>query len=467
MRSTAVIAFSRIVQMGAAVVRSKAIALLLGPVGMGINGLYNSAVNVVSEFCAFGLGFSAVREISENRSNASDTFKVISVWLLILAFAGAVITVVGAPLLSQWAFDNTDYAWGFRILGAAVFFNVIAQGQLAMLQGMRAIKSLALASTTGALVSIATAVPLYWVFGDNGIPWAITAAAVSLFLVHAIFVRRLRVGKSALTLSAALRNGREMMALGGVHMSTRLLSSATLFAVNAFISFAGSLFAVGLYQAGSSITLQYSSVVFSAMASEYFPRLTSLIHNRREMNCAVNDQIKNSLLIMTPMVAAVMSLTPFVIWLLLSEEFHSVATFIVVSGATSVVKSASFPVGYLSFAHGDKKTFFWLEGIGGNVTVLLSGVIGFLIGGINGIAWLNLTFETLYLVTVVLITRKLYGFDIDRRSLWQVIGSLALILTIMATLVSGIDWLRYIGWSLSALTVLTFGGKALRLLRNR
>lgn len=466
LKNTMVIAVSRVVQILAGIVRSKAIALILGPVGMGLNGLYNSAINMISEFCVFGLGFSAVREIAGDRANAADTLKTVSSWLRMLAVIGLCATLVLAPVLSEWAFGDSSHAWGFRILSVAVFFNVMTQGMLAVLQGMREIKRLAYSSMAGALASIVIAVPLYWMMGDRGIPYAIAAASLAFFAIPAYHVSRLRLGKSSLRLREALKRGKEMMKLGGIQMATTLLAAASVFAVNSYISFAGSLFTLGLYQAGMSLTMQYSSMIFNSMASEYFPRLSSLRGEPQEMYRAVNDQIKNSLLMISPVAAAVMSLAPVIIWALLSSEFQSIRTFIIIMAVNVVVKGASVPVGYMSFAYGDKKTFFFLEGIFSNATVLAAGIIGFIIGGINGVACLTLALEVLYLMIVMVVARRRYGFRPDRSSLRNIIIALVLACATAVMLILPHPLLHYAGWTLSAVIVSIYGLKAYRLLRG-
>lgn len=48
-----------------ALVRNKIVALLLGPMGMGLMSLFNSTVSFVSSATNLGLGTSAVKDISE------------------------------------------------------------------------------------------------------------------------------------------------------------------------------------------------------------------------------------------------------------------------------------------------------------------------------------------------------------------------------------------------------------------
>lgn len=45
-------------------VRNKLIALLLGPAGMGLASLFNTAINFISQATNFGISFSAVKHLS-------------------------------------------------------------------------------------------------------------------------------------------------------------------------------------------------------------------------------------------------------------------------------------------------------------------------------------------------------------------------------------------------------------------
>ena len=65
------------------VVRSKFIAVLLGPAGVGILGLYTSATRLISQISAMGLSQSAVRDVSEafgtgDIQSVSRTIKIVN-----------------------------------------------------------------------------------------------------------------------------------------------------------------------------------------------------------------------------------------------------------------------------------------------------------------------------------------------------------------------------------------------------
>lgn len=114
-----------------------------------------------------------------------------------------------------------------------------------------------------------------------------------------------------------------------------------------------------LYQAGLSITNQYYGVVFTAMAVDYFPRLFAVNTNTIQLNRIVNQQAEIvTTIIITPIL---MLAAPIIIHLLLSVEFIVLKHFIFIMAFSLIFEAASFNIGYISFAKGDKFLFFCLR----------------------------------------------------------------------------------------------------------
>jgi len=64
-KSTALIGGTQVINMGIGIVRTKALAMLLGPAGIGLAGLYTSAVGIVGAMSGLGINASGVRQIAE------------------------------------------------------------------------------------------------------------------------------------------------------------------------------------------------------------------------------------------------------------------------------------------------------------------------------------------------------------------------------------------------------------------
>ena len=59
-----------------AIIRSKIVAVFLGPAGVGVLGLFNSALDLIYGFSNLGLGTSAIREIAA-ASNRGEELQLV------------------------------------------------------------------------------------------------------------------------------------------------------------------------------------------------------------------------------------------------------------------------------------------------------------------------------------------------------------------------------------------------------
>jgi O-antigen/teichoic acid export membrane protein len=130
------------------IIRSKLIAVLLGPSGMGVIGLFTSAIGLISGITGFGLGTSAVKEIA-SAENVQDKKKmefisaIIKKIMLLTGVLGVVFTLFFSPILSQFTFNNRNYTVSFVILSITLLFIQLNSSNLVFLQGFRKLKELA------------------------------------------------------------------------------------------------------------------------------------------------------------------------------------------------------------------------------------------------------------------------------------------------------------------------------------
>ncbi|HBK40816.1 MAG TPA: O-antigen translocase, partial [Porphyromonadaceae bacterium] len=72
MKATSLFGGVQVFQIVISIVRSKFVALLLGPAGMGIVGLLTSTTGLVAGLTNFGLGTSAIKNISEANATGDE-----------------------------------------------------------------------------------------------------------------------------------------------------------------------------------------------------------------------------------------------------------------------------------------------------------------------------------------------------------------------------------------------------------
>ena len=110
--------------------RSKLVAVILGPDGMGIMGLLNSSIDLVKSATNFGLQTSAVRDISL-ANNTNDIKKIehvnaiVSKIVWFTGFLGLFTCFIFAKYLSIWSFGNEEYTNILRILSIVLLISAL------------------------------------------------------------------------------------------------------------------------------------------------------------------------------------------------------------------------------------------------------------------------------------------------------------------------------------------------------
>lgn len=402
------------------ILRGKIVAIFLGPSGMGISALLSSTILIIQQISGLGLNFSAVRDISE--ANAKGDLSKLSILIInvrrllkITGIIGGLLCISLSSFLSKIAFGNEKYNWSFIFLSAMLFFTTLSNGETSILQGTQQLKKLASSTLIGALFGLIIGIPLYKYWGVQGIVPAMIILSLTTYLTNRYFTRKIQIDKKiVIGYKETYILSKSIISLGIISMIAALIGNLTNYGVNAFISNAGSLNDVGLFQAASSITNQYVAFVFSAMAVDYFPRLSSISYDNAKVREVVNQQSEIVLLIVTPLIVILILTAPLLINIFLSNDFLSTTLIVRWLGFSIIFKAVAFPLGYISFAKGDQKVFFWLEAIYSNAMTLLLNVVFYKFLGLKGLGISFLISYFLYFILINIVVKIRYGFQYNK-----------------------------------------------------
>ena len=155
LKSSALIGGSSVVNIAIGIVRTKAMALLLGPAGFGLMGVYGSIADLAQSIAGMGINSSGVRQIAEavgsgDTERIARTAVVLRRTSVVLGILGAVLLVVFSRQVSTLTFGDDQHAAAVALLSLAVFFSLVSGGQGALIQGMRRIADLARMGVLGA-----------------------------------------------------------------------------------------------------------------------------------------------------------------------------------------------------------------------------------------------------------------------------------------------------------------------------
>lgn len=447
-------------------VRGKFVAMFLGPAGMGVNSLFTTTSDFIQRLASLGLNLAIVKEVAAVKEDEETLRKVAAIvrrMVLLTATAGGLICLLLAPWLSEFSFGNSDYAPWMMLLGAVVFMTILWQGEMSVLQGLHKVKILSKASLIGGLTGLAVGVPMYWLWGVKGVVPAMLAYALTMLLFYSISLRRC-VGKDG---GKILFNEhkpliKSLLLMGVVLMASDLIGSGCNYMLNAFVRYTGDLDSVGLWQAANSLTGQYASVVFSAMALDYLPRLSAAVSDGSRFDDIVNRQTEIVSLLIAPCSALLITLAPVAVYILLEETFIPAIPLIRLMAFALILRGAMYPLGYVTFAKDNKRVFFWLEGVVCNIIMLIFNAIGFMLWGIDGIGIAMAADALLTLLIYIVVNRRLYGFRFSGRATRCILQSLLLGGAVLAASYIPTPWLSYTAMGAVTLIALLLAATAIR-----
>lgn len=368
-------------------VRNKLVAMLLGPGGMGLTSLFNSTVSFISQTTCLGISFSAVRHLSEifdegDNERISHFIKVVRAWCLMTALLGMLVCIVVGPLLSDWTFSWGDHTLHFLLLAPAVAMLAITGGETAILKASRRLRALAVIQIYLVVVSLFVSIPIYFFFGESGIIPVIVIMAFAGLIITILYSYRFYPLRLC-GFNGILGEGMEMIRLGVAFTLAGIFGSGAEMIIRAYLNVNSDLCTVGLYNAGFMLTITYAGMVFSAMETDYFPRLSAINHDTTAVNTTVNRQIEVSVLLLSPMLSVFMLSLPILLPLLYTDSFLPVVAMAQAASFSMYFKSVYLPVSYIVLAKGESVAFLILEALS-YIFLVIFVIVGYSSYGLLG-----------------------------------------------------------------------------------
>ena len=430
LRSSSIIGGASFINIAIGLLRNKVLAVLLGPVGVGLASLYTGLITTASTFASMGVGTVGTRQIAE--ASSKDDARALPVarramfWgTMFLAIAGALVvwslrTILAVRVLGNAA-DSGVVGW----LSLGVALSVAGASQGALIQGMRRIGDMARLSVFGSVLNTILGVALLWRWGKAGLVAFVLVGPVVSFAVGQIYVSRLpKGGADTVTLQELAREWATLLRLGLAFMGAGFVASLIQLWIRIEVGRILGAKSLGQYQAAWTISMQYIGFVLGAMAADYYPRLTGVIHDHKAAGHLVNEQTEIAMLLSAPVFIAMMAMAPWVIHLLYAASFTPAIEVLRWQVLGDVLKVTSWPLGFVILAAGDGKTFFWSESATALLTagliVGLAPVMGLRITGISYLAC-----YAFYLPLVYWLARRRIGFCWSRSVLQLSVATFA------------------------------------------
>ncbi|MGH7950336.1 MAG: O-antigen translocase [Limisphaerales bacterium] len=356
-KSTALIGGTQIINMGIGIVRTKVLALLLGPAGMGLAGLYMTATGLIGSVAGLGLNASGVRQIADaagtnDETRIARTIITLRRVSLISGVLGMLLVLALAPVLSRTTFGDDKHIFGIALMSLTLLFGGISAGQSALLQGLRRLRELAKSQVLGTAFGAIVSMGLVWWLREQGIVPFLVAISAFGILLSWWFARRVPVRSVVVTWRETLAESRSLLAMGIAFTTAALIASGTAYFTRVLVQHELGMVAVGIYTATWTLSSYYVGFVLGAMGTDFMPRLTAVANDHATINQLVNEQTEMGVLIAVPGVLATLTLAPWVMRIFYSGAFVQGADVVRWQILGVFLRVVCWPMGYVLIAKG-------------------------------------------------------------------------------------------------------------------
>ena len=206
LKSSALIGGSSILSTCIALVRTKILAMFLGPAGFGLIAIYGSIADLVRSIAEMGINNSGVRQIAEAVSSGDTeriarTVTVLRRISIILGTLGALLLLLFSKPVAILSFGDDHHAGAVALLSLAVFFRLVADGQGALIQGMRRISDLAKIGVIGAIFGTIISIPIVYFLREDGVVLFLVGVAAMSIIPSWWYSRKVQIKAPVMTAS--------------------------------------------------------------------------------------------------------------------------------------------------------------------------------------------------------------------------------------------------------------------------
>ncbi len=382
LKSSALVGGSQIFNIVFGMVRTKAMALMLGPAGFGLFGLYSSVAQLAQALAGMGIDSSGVRQIAAAVSTGDGdrivrTVSVLRRVAVLLGLLGSAVMILFSRQISLTTFASERRSGDICWLSIAVFLTLISGAQMALIQGMRRIADLAKVRVFAALFGTLCGIPLVYFLRERGVVPSLICVAATTIVTSSWYSRKVDLpprindetpasGKQVLSEAAAL------LKLGLAFMTSSLITLGVAYLMRITVLRKVGFEATGLYQSAWTLGGLYVGFILQAMAADFYPRLTAAADDNVACNRLVNEQARVGLLLAGPGVIASLTFAPLVVALFYSAKFGAAVGLLRWICLGTILQVITWPMGFIIVAKAKRALFVGCEVAWGIVSVALA-----------------------------------------------------------------------------------------------
>ncbi|EKM0742190.1 O65 family O-antigen flippase, partial [Escherichia coli] len=347
-----------------ALVINKAIATFIGPTGLALIGQFQNFTQIALVLAQGGINNGVVKYnaelISENKDITILNSTAIRISLLSSLFIGFLMAIF-SNYLSDYIFNSPNYSYVFIVFGITIFFFVINQLLLSILNGLKEIRlfiGINISQSIYSLIFTSLAILTYGLVG------ALIAMVTNQSIIFITVVWRLRK-HPIISLRLFNANYDKKIANKLFKYSVMALTSILTVPLTNFIlrNYIGNVIGwsqAGYWQAIWYISSMYLMVITTALNIYYLPRLSE-IKDKKE----IKKELLNGYVLIIPFIVlltlGIFFLKEYIVLILFNKDFYPMLELFKWQLVGDVIKISAWLLSYIMLAKAMTKEFIITE----------------------------------------------------------------------------------------------------------
>ncbi|MDB3980079.1 oligosaccharide flippase family protein [Candidatus Marinimicrobia bacterium] len=341
---------------------NKTIAVYLGVGGLGLYGIFQTILNLIQSVFSLGISKALVREIPavNDKSNIITKEAVISsavIIICILSILSMLFTLIFSESISIYFFGDDKYSFYIKLISIGIFFTILSEGQLAILNGLRKLNYLLKANLYGVFLGCFLGIISIITFGEIALVLTLITVPASIFFISIYFLKNSINYRINLNIFSLIKSSKNTIITGISLVYISFWIYLTDYILKFYILQNSDLEMVGLFQAGCTIIVSYFGIISSSMATDYFPRISTNHKNNTVLNDYLNKQAVVGLVIMGPLLILITLISDFAITLLFNNSFIESKFYIQNASFGVLLIAVSNPLTMILIAKQERKTY--------------------------------------------------------------------------------------------------------------
>lgn len=411
-RATAILSASTGVTILIGLVTSKVNAVFLGPKGYGYVGLFQSMVNVAVLVAGLGIGSGLVR-FGASRGAQNDHVAVAKLCqgARLILYVTSVVVLVSVLLfrhtLSVWFLGTPEFPWSVALMGIVIALTLGTRLMTSILNTYHRVEALAKNSVMDSVLCAVSTILIIIGWREKGIVASIIAASIVSWLVarYSLYKSVGHIQVPTTTLYESVHAAASLIKFGGPYTASMMVGTGVQLMLPVLVLHMLGPDDVGYYRAAVSISVTYLGFLITAMAQDYFPRVSAASDQPRELVDLINKQQRLVLLLGVPMILGTLAMVPLLVPLVYSLKFAPTAEILEWQLIGDIFKFSSWTMSFVILARCSSLTYFVAEAVGG-ISILATSWLGIKLFGVAGLGISFVVAYFIYYLVVWIIVRR-------------------------------------------------------------